>query len=67
MDVQRIKETADLANRRTVESFAQASWWTQRKWVAVLKPRANLPRSSEGGRREGTGIRKGKMECFSTS
>lgn len=37
------KETADLAKRRTVESFAQASWWIQKKWVAVLKPRANPP------------------------
>lgn len=61
------KETSDLANRRTVESFAQASRWAQRKWMAVLKLRANLARSSEDGRREGTGIRKGKTECFSTS
>lgn len=35
--------------------------------VAVLKLRANLPRSSEDGRREGAGVRESKTECFSTS
>lgn len=47
------KEAADLAKRRTVESSAQASWWTRRKWVAVLKPRANLPRSLKVGGEKG--------------